>query len=401
MAVQYKDLTKARKVIAVVMFIFAFFNSAYVQLNTPLLSTMIETQGWTNEMLCNLIVTMGNFAQIPAYLICLALGGRMNKKKMAYLSIACFLVGGLLIIPCSTSIYLVLLCRFIVGFGSGILILISTAILPDFFEGKELSNVIGLVLADSGFWGFVFSNVSGFVGGKFGWKIAYLLHLYAVIPLILFAVLIPDQPLVEAKQKKANAPTQKGDLSPMIFVYTLAGMAAFMLIQVMWSNTSLWVTGALGGTVAQAGMASGMMSLFSCIGRLFFGKIYGKLGRFTIHLDLALLIVGMAIASHSHSYTMALVALTFVGVSMALTAPAALNRCIEISPRCQERAQSITSIGFALGNFGSTYWKLFVGKFGDGTLNSVFRVNSYFTVAVLVIAFGISAVLISREKKAQ
>lgn len=401
MAVQYKDLTKARKVIAVVMFIFAFFNSAYVQLNTPLLSTMIETQGWTNEMLCNLIVTMGNFAQIPAYLICLALGGRMNKKKMAYLSIACFLVGGLLIIPCSTSIYLVLLCRFIVGFGSGILILISTAILPDFFEGKELSNVIGLVLADSGFWGFVFSNVSGFVGGKFGWKIAYLLHLYAVIPLILFAVFIPDQPLVEAKQKKANAPTQKGDLSPMIFVYTLAGMAAFMLIQVMWSNTSLWVTGALGGTVAQAGMASGMMSLFSCIGRLFFGKIYGKLGRFTIHLDLALLIVGMAIASHSHSYTMALVALTFVGVSMALTAPAALNRCIEISPRCQERAQSITSIGFALGNFGSTYWKLFVGKFGDGTLNSVFRVNSYFTVAVLVIAFGISAVLISREKKAQ
>ncbi len=110
----------------------------------------------------------------------------MNKKKMAYLSIACFLVGGLLIIPCSTSIYLVLLCRFIVGFGSGILILISTAILPDFFEGKELSNVIGLVLAGSGFWGFVFSNVSGFVGGKFGWKIAYLLHLYAVIPLILF-----------------------------------------------------------------------------------------------------------------------------------------------------------------------------------------------------------------------
>ena len=257
------------------------------------------------------------------------------------------------------------------------------------------------MLAGSGFWGFVFSNVSGFVGGKFGWKIAYLLHLYAVIPLILFAVFIPDQPLVESKQKKANAPTQKGDLSPMIFVYTLAGMVAFMLIQVMWSNTSLWVTGTLGGTVAQAGMASGMMSLFSCIGRLFFGKIYGKLGRFTIHLDLALLIVGMAIASHSHSYAMALVALAFVGVSMALTAPAALNRCIEISPRCQERAQSITSIGFALGNFGSTYWKLFVGKFGDGTLNSVFRVNSYFTVAVLVIAFGISAVLISREKKAQ
>lgn len=81
MAVQYKDLTKARKVIAVVMFIFAFFNSAYVQLNTPLLSTMIETQGWTNEMLCNLIVTMGNFAQIPAYLICLTHGTKTNGTQ--------------------------------------------------------------------------------------------------------------------------------------------------------------------------------------------------------------------------------------------------------------------------------------------------------------------------------
>ncbi len=117
----------------------------------------------------------------------------------------------------------------------------------------------------------------------------------------------------------------------------LCWRAAFMLIQVTWSNTSLWVTGTLGGTVAQAGMASGMMSLFSCIGRLFFGKIYGKLGRFTIHLDLALLIVGMALASHSHSYAMALVALAFVGVSMAAASapsflPASGSNHLQIFP---------------------------------------------------------------------
>lgn len=112
MSAQDNSLKKTRTTIAVVMFIFVFFNSAYVQLNTPLLSTMIETQGWTNEMLCNLVVTMGNFAQIPAYILCGVLGNRMNKKKMAYVSVACFLIGGLLIIPCSFNIYLVLLCRF-------------------------------------------------------------------------------------------------------------------------------------------------------------------------------------------------------------------------------------------------------------------------------------------------
>lgn len=403
MPAQNKDLKKTRTVIAIVMFLFAFFNSAYVQLNTPLLSTMIETQGWTNEMLCNLIVTMGNFAQIPAYILCGILGKRMNKKKMAYVSVVCFLAGGLLIIPCSFSIYLVLLCRFVVGFGSGILILISTAILPDFFEGKELSTVIGLVLAGSGFWGFICSNLAGFIGGKYGWKTAYLLHLYALIPLILFAVFIPNHPIVQKKEvERENAetvPAKKGGIKPMVFVYTLAGMVIFMLVQVMWSNTSIWVTGTLGGTVAQAGMASGMMSLFSCIGRLFFGPIYNKLGRFTLHLDLVFLIIGMLLASGSSSLGRALVALALVGVAMALAAPAALNRCIEVSPESQETAQAITSIGFALGNFGSTYWKLFVNRLGDGSLNATFRVNTYFAVAVLVIALLISGILIVREKK--
>ncbi len=407
MAIQFHDIKKSKKVIAAVMFLFAFFNSAYVQLNTPLLSTMIETQGWTDQTLCNLIVTTGNLAQIPAYLLCLVMGKSMNKKKMSYFSIICFIVGGLLIIPCSSNIYLVLLCRFIVGFGSGILILISTAILPDFFEGKELSTVIGLVLAGSGFWGFVFSNISGLIGGTFGWKTAYLLHLYAIVPLVLFALFIPTEPLVKSAAKavsdNASASSKAssgGGLNPMIFIYTLAGMVTFMLIQVMWSNTSLWVSGTLGGTVAQAGMASGMLSLFSCIGRLFFGKIYQKLGRFTIHLNLVLLIAGMAIASVSTSITTAFIALAFVGVSMALTAPAALNRCIEISPESQERAQSITSIGFALGNFCSTYWIMFVSSMGSSSLSSVFRVNIFFTAGVLLVALLISAVLISRERRA-
>ena len=400
---QERATKKQRVIIATVMFLFAFFNSAYVQLNTPLLSTMIETQGWTNEMLCNLIVTMGNFAQIPAYILCGVLGNRMDKKRMAYVSVVCFIAGGLLIIPCSFNIYLVLLCRFVVGFGSGILILISTAILPDFFEGKQLSTVIGLVLAGSGFWGFVFSNISGYIGGAWGWKTAYLLHLYALIPLVLFAVFIPNHPLVAEKRAQREVETSRqqkkqGDIKPMVFVYTLGGMAIFMLIQVMWSNTSIWVTGTLGGTVAQAGMASGMMSLFSCIGRLFFGQIYSRLGRFTLHLDMLFLIAGMYIASRADSYGTALVALALVGVAMALAAPAALNRCIEVSPKSQETAQAITSIGFALGNFGSTYWKLFVNGLGDGSLNSVFQVNMYFTVGVLAVSCILSVVLILREK---
>ena len=404
MAKQYKDIKKARTVIAITMFIFAFFNSAYVQLNTPLLSTMIAAQGWTNETLCNLIVTIGNLAQIPAYIFGGVLGKKMPKKKLAYLSIACFLVGGLLTIPLSFNIYLVLLCRFIVGCGSGMLILISTAILPDFFEGKELSNAIGLVLAGSGFWGFVFANLSGQIGNAFGWKTAYLLHWYALIPLILFAVFIPDTPLVQSKTSEENGSEKsaarkevKVRMNPMVFVYTLAGMASFMLVQGMWSNSSIWITDTLGGTVAQAGIASSVISLFSFFGRLAFGKIYGKLGRFTLHLNIILLIIGMFIASSANTFAVAVIAIAFVGVAMGFVAQVALNRCIEVAPENQETAQAITSIGFALGNFASTYWKLFLNQVSSGSLQAIFRINTYFCIGFLILAFVISAVLIKKS----
>lgn len=393
MLIEYKDQKKARMIIAITMFIFAFFNSAYVQINTPLLSTMINDLGWSNDTLSNLVVTIGNIAQIPAYIVGAVLGSRMNKKKLAYISILCFLIGGLLIIPLSFNIYLVLLCRFIVGCGSGMLILISTAILPDFFEGKQLSSVIGLVLAGSGFWGFVFANLSGHIGEAFGWRMAYLLHLYAIIPFVLFVLFIPNKPFII----KDTVQKQKERIKPMVFVYTLAGMVSFMLVQGMWSHSSIWITDYIGGTVAQAGLASSIMSLFSFFGRLGFGHIYHKLGRWTLHLNIVLLIIGMFIASNATTLTMAMVAIAFVGLAMGFVAPVALNRCIEVSPESQESAQAITSIGFAIGNFVSTYWQLCLNRMSDGSLTSVFYVNTYFCIGFLVLAF-IVTMLLKRKK---
>ena len=83
MAISFKNRKTALIAIGVVMFLYAFFNSAYVQLTTPLLSTIIKTQGYTDPTLANMIVIMGNLAQIPANVIGGILGSRMDKKKMS------------------------------------------------------------------------------------------------------------------------------------------------------------------------------------------------------------------------------------------------------------------------------------------------------------------------------
>ena len=203
----------------------------------------------------------------------------------------------------------------------------------------------------------------------------YLFHLYALVPLALFAVGISSQTLVE---KTVKVKKNKGVVHPMVFVYTLSEMVSFMLVQGMWSNLSIWITQSLGGTLVQAGLASSIMSLFSFFGRLAFGSIYNKLGRYTPHLNILLLIIGMFIVSSAISFTHAIIAIAFVGLAMGFVATVALNRCIEISPESQENAQAVTSIGFALGNFASTYWQLCLRKLENGSIQSIFNINTYF-----------------------
>ena len=404
MAISFKNRKTALAAIGVVMFLYAFFNSAYVQLTTPLLSTIIREQGYTDPTLANMIVTMGNLAQIPANILGGILGSRMDKKRMSYVSAALVIGGSLAVIPLAGNIFAVLACRAVVGFGSGMLILISTAILPDFYEGKQLSTMIGLVLAGSGFWGFISSNVAGFVNQAAGWQTAYLLYLYGVVPMALFALVVPRSPFVTKAARMDKDPKAAADakshapIAPMVYVYALVGAASFMLVQLVWSNSSLWVEGTIGGTAAQAGMASSVLSLFSCLARLGFGALYGKLGRWTVHLNIAMLIAGLAVASFAGSFPMALVALAFVGAAMGLVAPTCLNRCIEVAPHCQERAQAITSVGFALGNFGSTYWLLFVNGLGDGSLTGAFSVNTVFATGFLMLAVLVSLAMIRKEQ---
>ena len=62
MAVHYKNEKQARFAIAVTMFIYAFFSTALIQLTAPILSYIVEAEGYTDPVLSNMIVTIGSLA---------------------------------------------------------------------------------------------------------------------------------------------------------------------------------------------------------------------------------------------------------------------------------------------------------------------------------------------------
>ena len=391
--ISYRNQTVAQVAIGVTMFLFAFFGTAYVQLTSSILSYIIEAEGYTDPLLSNMIVTISSLSQIPACLLGAFLGRRMDKKRWSYFGIACFLAGSLSVILFSHSLYLVLFCRLVVGFGSGILILLYTAILPDFYEGKNLSVMLGVVTSGGGFWGFVFSNLSTNRCAAYGWKTAYLLHLYALVPLLFFFLLVPHKPMVQLLETSKDKET-KVWLAPRVFLFSFLGGLLYLGIQVIWSNTSLWMRDSINGTAAQIGVVSGLFSLFSCCARLIFGPVYNRLGRWVLPLSTMLLALGLLLASKASSFEAALAAASLVGAAMGFTAPACLNLGIEASPENQVAAQAVITIGFAAGQFVSTYWSAFAGSFCGGSLSGIFHATAYIAALLL----GVMAIFLARRK---
>lgn len=404
--IQYKDRKTAKRVIFIVMFIWTFFNSAYANINAPLIKSIAEAQGFTDPIMVNYLATIANLAMMAANIFLSLIGGKkMNMRLWAVIAGACTIGGSVGAVLVSDSLGAMIFMRFFVGFGAGIGCLIAGANLPYFFEGKELATVMGTVTAGSGFWGFIFSNLSGTVNSFFGWKASYMLFCYAIIPVILFLVFIPKERFIEEPEKvidtsKAGKEKKGSGLNPSIIIYIVLAFLVYMMIQLMWSNISIWIAEApINATLVQVGMAASIMPLASFIGRVLNGPIFNKLGRFTLHLFFGMLLLGLVIGSAATSFGPALAAIFLVGATMGLAHPALTMMGIKSSPAGQVRAQALILAAENLGNFFSTQWRATVGSMSDGTLPSAFRINAYFVAAVLAACFIGSFIMINQEKK--
>ena len=403
--IQYKNRKNAKKVIFAVMFIWTFFNGAYANINAPLIRSIAETQGFTNATMVNYLATITNLAMIAANLTLSMIGGKkMNMRLWAVITGVLTMGGSIGAVLVSDSLGAMICMRFLVGFGAGIGCLIAGANLPYFFEGKELATVMGVVTAGSGFWGFIFSNISGAVNATFGWKASYMLFCYAIIPVLLFLIFIPKERFIEAPGKaiagsgKTEKIGNKG-LNPGILFYIVLACLVYMIIQQMWSNISIWIAEEpISASLGQVGIAASIMPLSSFIGRALNGPIFNKLGRFTMHLLCVMLFIGMVIGAMASSFGVALIAVAFVGATMGLAHPALTMMGIKSSPGRQVRAQALILMAENIGNFISTQWRAWIGSMSDGTLPSAFRINSYFVVIVLAASVLVTAILMRREK---
>lgn len=392
------------------MFIWTFFNGAYANINAPLLRSIAEAQGFTNEIMVNYIATIANLAMVAANIFLSVIGGKkMNMRMWAVVAGVLTMGGGVGTILLSGNLNAMIFARFFVGFGAGVGCLIAGAVLPFYFEGKELATVLGVVTAGSGFWGFIFSNLSGVLNASYGWKASYMLYCYAIIPVILFLVFVPKEKFIEVPEKAIDKlketdkkEKKERELNPQVIIYIVLAFLVYLMIQLMWSNISTWIAEPpINATLVQVGLAASIMPLASFIGRALNGPIYNKIGRFSLHLFYAMLLMGLILGVVATTFNLSLVSIFLVGATMGLAHPVVTLLAIKTSPRGQVRAQALILAGENLGNFFSTQWRVYINRLSDGTLRSAFHINAYFVGAVLVLCFIGTFILMKMEKKQQ
>ena len=392
------------------MFIWTFFNGAYANINAPLLRSIAEAQGFTNEIMVNYIATIANLAMVAANIFLSIIGGKkMNMRMWAIVAGVLTMGGGVGTILLSGNLNAMIFARFFVGFGAGVGCLIAGAVLPFYFEGKELATVLGVVTAGSGFWGFIFSNLSGVLNASYGWKASYMLYCYAIIPVILFLVFVPKEKFIEVPEKAIDKlketdkkEKRERELNPQVIIYIVLAFLVYLMIQLMWSNISTWIAEPpINATLVQVGLAASIMPLASFIGRALNGPIYNKIGRFSLHLFYAMLLMGLILGVVATTFNLSLAAIFLVGATMGLAHPVVILLAIKTSPRGQVRAQALILAGENLGNFFSTQWRVYINRLSDGTLRSAFHINAYFVGAVLVLCFIGTFILMKMEKKQQ
>lgn len=285
----------------------------------------------------------------------------MNMRIWAVVAGVLTIGGSIGAVLVSGSLSAMIFMRFFVGFGAGVGCLISGAVLPFYFEGKELATVLGVVTAGSGFWGFIFSNLSGIVNASFGWKASYMLYLYAIVPVLLYLIFIPKEKFIvepekvidKVKEEKKETKKER-ELNPTVIIYIVLAFLVYLMIQLMWTNISTWIAKPLiSASLVQVGLAASIMPLASFIGRALNGPIYNKIGRFSLHLFFGMLLAGLILAGEN------------------------------------------------IGNFFSTQWRVYINKLSDGTLRSAFHINAYFVSAVLVLCFIGTFIMMKMEKKQQ
>ncbi|MGB4660912.1 MAG: MFS transporter [Mobilitalea sp.] len=271
-----------------------------------------------------IMVIVASVVAIPFGFISGILAGKIKTKTILYISLVLYLIGGMgpMLMPNFTFM---IVCRAILGAGTGLFLPFAAGLIADFYKGEEFNTMIGLQSAAVAVGNIITSALAG-VLASINWRLSFLIYGFAIITFFLVALNIPEPVKVEKKKEDGNAVNGRMMFICLsIFVYAIIYFAFFGFIS--------YVVEAVGGNAAQSGLATMVMTAMSLIMGLLFAKVLHLFKKAMLPMVLLANVIGFFILSQATSFGIIVVGAAFVGMGFGLLMPYGTMRVIEAAPK--------------------------------------------------------------------
>ncbi len=346
--------------------------------------------GVSQEALMNM-VSLASLVAIPFGFLAGVLANRFRTRTLLFVGLALYIVGGMG--PMLTSDFTVILvCRALLGAGTGIFLPYAAGLIADFYTGQARDVMLGYQSTAVALGNIITAILAG-VLATFSWRLSFLIYAFAIVTLVLVVLKLPEPQRTQPSGKQESG-FNRGVVTVcvLIFFYAVIYFAIFGYLSFVVDSHKL-------GDAASTGLATMIMTVMSMVSGVLFARIIGLLRQFSAFVALLLNAVGFFLLSIATDMSLIFAGAAFIGLGFGLLMPYGTMKVTDAAPKSAATFANGLYMTFVnLGTAASPTILVTIGSvFGNPDGQFIYRVCAIVLVVAAVIAVGVAFVVNQRK----
>lgn len=276
----------------------------------------------------------------------------------------------------------------LVGAGSGIVNIISSALISDYYDGVDKARVMGYQSAALSLMGAVLAFASGQIAVMWQWWWSFLLFLVGIPVAAVIAVCLPkDKPVPQ------DAETTKATYSKGVIIWAILAFAWSVFMYAFNTNIAMFIESAGFGGADVAGGVTTMFSLIGLPAGFVVGACVGALKRNVVPAACLLCAIGMVAIGLAPNIVVVYVGAFLFGLGFAIRNPCVVTFTAYIVPAAGVAAAiALVQAAGTVAGFISPFVVNFIASFFGGDLRATFVAVGVVLGAITVAYFLLNPV---------
>ena len=255
------------------------------------------------------------------------LSDRVGRKNLLVLALVLYAAIG--IVPFFLSdLKQIIAARVGLGVAEAIIMTIATALIGDYYVGKERERWVGRQVATVSLSAIVLIAIGGILGQAMGSRGPFLLYLLAIPVALIAAVVLfePTRSADNAEQKSASLPLAR--ILPILLTTLFVGIVFYTMIVKLGEILGLTAT----VSPAQIGAIGAGANIGVAVGSFLFSRMKGSSGPTLLLTGLTLAAIGYLGTGLSGSLVVTSIAVVIATLGFGIMLPTLLTWMLQLLP---------------------------------------------------------------------